>query len=656
MTPRVLAWLAIAAAAVAAELPVRQVILYKHGVGYFERAGEVGAGQTARLDFKASEMNDVLKSLTINDSSGQVVAVRYDSSEPLARRLAEYPFTLVEIGSLAAFLDQLKGARIELKFGPETVAGALVGARVVAGGQQQPEREQVTLLTDAGELRALDLSAAQSVRLADEKLQAQLKDYLAACAGARGMERRSVYIDSTQAGARRLSAGYMIPTPVWKSSYRLLAGDKESTLEGWAVVDNTTADDWANVRLSLVSGKPISFVSKLYEPRYRQRPEADLPEDREVAPVVHEGAVAGAAPAEAPPPPRAAAPRRMLMAEAVQAADAERVAPSTVAATAAGRELGELFEYRFTQPVTVRKGESAMLPFLQQKIAARKLLIYSDQSSPHPMNAAELTNSSGKTLDGGPVTVYDGGAYAGEALLETLKAGDKRLISYAIDLGTRISTALDSSRDAVREVHLRRGVLTTRSAVQETKTYTIRNVDQKTKTLVLEHPLRPGFKLLNQKPAEITSSAYRFEVRLGAASTEKFPVAEERVYDSSVMVANLANDVLLSYVQNKALSETARQQLERIAGQKRRIAEADAEARRLEGEIGDLAKDQQRLRENIDSLNRVSGQQEQVQKYARDLAARESRLAGLRDQLSEARRRKAALESELNALIEKVEF
>ncbi|MEK7754677.1 MAG: hypothetical protein AAB654_22320, partial [Acidobacteriota bacterium] len=446
MAKRVLALLAMTGVAFAAELPVRQVILYKHGVGYFERAGELGAGESARLDFKASEMNDVLKSLTINDSSGKVVAVRYDSSEPLARRLAEYPFALGEKQALAAFLDQLKGARIELKFGPETVAGVIVGARVVMAGERQPEREQVVVLADSGDLRTLDLSAAQSVRLADAKLQTQLKDYLAAMAGARGTERRGVYIDSTEGGARRLSAGYMIPTPIWKSSYRLLAGEKESTLEGWAVIDNTTGDDWSKIRLSLVSGRPISFISKLYEPRYRQRPEAELPEDRAVGPVVHEGGVVGGvlapqamremAPAAPPASRPAAGARRMMMADEMKA-DAPREAASTVAVTAEGRELGELFEYRFAQPVTVRKGESAMLPFLQQKIAARKLLIHSDSSAQNPMNAAELTNSSGKTLDGGPITVYDGGAYAGEALMETLKAGDKRLISYAVDLGTR---------------------------------------------------------------------------------------------------------------------------------------------------------------------------------------------------------------------------
>jgi hypothetical protein len=657
MAKRVLALLALGGVAWAAELPVRHVILYKHGVGFFERGGELGAGESARLDFKASEMNDVLKSLTINDSTGKVVAVRYDSSEPLGRRLAKYPFLIGEKQPLAAFLDQIKGARIELKFGPETVAGAVIGARVASGGEKQPEREQIVLLSDTGEIRTLDLGAAQSVKLADPKLQLKLKDLLAVLAGERDAERRSVYIDSTDAGARRISAGYMIPAAVWKSSYRLLMSDKEPTLEGWAVVDNTTGDDWTKVQLSVVSGRPISFISKLYEPRYRQRPEAELPEDQAAAPVLYKGALASGAPPAPPPPPQAAAPRRFAMeSRARDEAEALRVEESTVAVTTEARELGELFEYRFSQPVTVRKGESAMLPFLQQKIATRKLLIFAGQSGQNPMNSAEITNSSGKTLDGGPITVYDGGAYAGEALMETLKAGDKRLISYAVDLGTRITTAIDSTRDAVREVRLSRGVLTTRSTIQETRTYTIRNIDAKAKTLVIEHPLRQGFKLLNQKPSETTSNAYRFEIALAASATQKFPVSEERLYDSTALVANLSNDILLSYTQNKALSEAARQQLAHILEQKRRIAEVNAEVRRLETESAELAKDQARVRENIGSLNRVSGQQEQVQKYARELAAQEAQLAALRDQLSGARKRKAALETELNAMIEKVEF
>src|SRR5262249_8590727 len=137
---------------------------------------------------------------------------------------------------------------------------------------------------------------------------------------------------------------------------------------------------------------------------------------------------------------------------------------SSVAPEVMAQELGDLFEYRIAQPVTIRKNESAMLPFLQQELHARKLLIYSDHSSRYPTNAALLPNTSGKTLDGGPITVYDGGVYGGEALLETLKSGDKRLISYAVDLGTRITEAFGSEATITREIHVTRGTITTKLA------------------------------------------------------------------------------------------------------------------------------------------------------------------------------------------------
>ena len=642
----------------AADLSVRQVILYKHGVGFFERSGQLAPGESARLDFKVPEMDDVLKSLVIEEKGGgAVTGLRYDSSEPLARKLAEFPFHVDGSQPLSAILDQLKGARVEMQFGGESVAGAIVSGRVVRGDDKRPERELITLMMDNGELRTFDLSAAGSLRFADARLQSLFRDYLASLTAARSKDKRSIYIDSTSAKGREIVAGYMIPMPVWKSSYRLIFGGAgQPSLEGWAIVDNTTGEDWANVRLSLVSGRPVSFVSRLYEPKYITRPGAELPEEMAQRPVVHEGAleyrdagrkemaVAGGR-AAAQNAPLAAAPAPRLQIEA-----------SNVAYTAAARELGDLFEYRIPTPVTVRRNESAMLPFLQQKIEARKLLIYADQTSSHPMNAAELSNSTGKTLDGGPITVYDGGAYGGEALMETLKAGDKRLISYAVDLGTRITTVYDSKAETVREVHFRRGVLTARMAAQETRTYTIHNVDQKAKSLIIEHAARPQYKLLDLKPWEKTSTAYRFEVKLGPGATEKFAVDEERVYDNTLAITSMTPDVFTSYVQNKSLSDAARRQLERIVARKREIAANDGEMQRTEAQVRDLVQDQERIRRNISSLNQVSGQQQQVQTYARQLAAQESQLATLRDRQAELQKRKTVLDGELASMIEAISF
>ena len=651
--------------AMPAELPVRQVVLYKHGVGFFERSGKLGPGESARLDFNASEMNDVLKSLTIEErNGGKVSGLRYDSQDPLSHKLSEFPFQIGEAQPLSAMLGQLKGARLELKFGNETVAGAIVNGRLVAGSDKQPEREQLTLLLDSGEMRTIDLSAATGIRFTDGRLQQQFKDYLSAVAAARSKDKRSVYIDSTDAKERDVVAAYMIPSPVWKSSYRLIMGDKgQPVLEGWAIVDNTTGEDWTKVQLSLVSGRPISFVSQLYAPKYVERPAAELADDNAARPVVHEGSFAAVtgniADAKAAPAPPA--PRPMFRAQAGQqgqmaAFERLEVAPSTIVANASGQELGELFEYRIAQPVTIRQNESAMLPFLQQAIDGRKLLIYSDHSSPHPTNAAELTNSSGKTLDGGPITVYDGGAYGGEALMETLKASDKRLISYAVDLGTRITEAFGSKQALIREIHANRGILTTKLAAEETRTYTIRNVDKKAKTLILEHPLRQGYTLLNQKPTEKTPGNYRFEIPLAAGTSQEFVVAEERVYDQSYQVANLTPDAILVYVRNRTLSDAGRRQLQRIADQKSQIAENDRALQDAAGQIRDLTADEERIRQNIGSLNNVSGQQQQVQNYARQLDAHEQQLATLRDRQADLQKRKLALQGELDKLVEALSF
>src|SRR6202162_3898710 len=344
------------ATALAADIPIHEVILYKSGVGYFERTGALRAGESARLDFKASDMNDVLKSLMITDrNGGKVTGLRYDSSEPLNQKLADFPFKIDGQASLAVFLDQMKGARIEMKYGAETVSGTIVSGRVVRGDDKQAEREQAVILLDSGDLRTFDLAAASSIRFVDTKLQVQLKDYLTVVNQSRSTDKRSVYIDSADSKERQIAATYMIPTPVWKSSYRLIFNDKtEPTLEGWAIIDNTTGEDWTNVLLSVVSGRPVSFISKLYEPKYVPRQTVELPEDRAAAPVVYQGGLGGGVSsgtdqilraAASPQPP--ATPQFMAMGKtqsitgSINGRDAEMKEPiSNVSVNVASADLG----------------------------------------------------------------------------------------------------------------------------------------------------------------------------------------------------------------------------------------------------------------------------------------------------------------------------
>ncbi len=688
----------------AADLTVSKVVLYKHGIGFFERSGSVPAGDTAQLQFKATEMDDVLKSLTVEKrGGGGVSAIRYDSSDPLSKRLEVFPFRIGNKITLADILDQFKGAQIELRLSSGAVRGAIVSSRLSPATDRQPERIELMLFMDNGELQTVDPTGAAGLRFVDSKLQAQFRDYLEVIARSRSLDKRSVTIESSgesSGEASQVAVSYVVPTPIWKSSYRLVFSGDEALLEGWAIVDNTTGEDWTGVQMSLVSGLPVSFISKLYEPRYLSRPVVQLAQDRAWRPTVHGGVIESeeAQLAQAAGQNRrdnpffankamggviggiiggvGGAPKKEL-AETARLGDRSyrqsvaAAAPglmagggfkrdqmaSTVAAAAVGAELGELFEYKIEEPVTIRKGESAMLPFLRERIKARRLLIYDHANgSQHPLNAAELNNTSGTTMDGGAITVYDAGAYAGEALVETIKSGDKRLISYAVDLGTRITTAFDSSNKLLGEFHYRRGIMTLRRALRETKTFTIRNVDSDAKTVIIEHGARPNYELVDMKAMEKTANAYRFEVNVEGGETTKFPIVEERVYSEQIGITNLTPDQLFSYVVNKQLDEAGREKLRQIADLKRQIADNDNQVTRLNQQINEMIQDQSRLRSNISTLRSVTGQQQRVMEYADKLAAQEGQLVSMRDRKTALQRQTDDQRRGLATLIGSLEF
>ncbi len=297
-----------------------------------------------------------------------------------------------------------------------------------------------------------------------------------------------------------------------------------------------------------------------------------------------------------------------------------------------------------------------MLPFLQDKVVARKLLIYTDRDSEHPVNAAEIANTTSKTLDGGPITVYESGAYAGEALFETLKPGDKRLIGYAVDYGTRITTAFDTARRNVREIHVKDGTLQLNYGERQTRTYTIRNVDAKQKTLMIEQDGADAFRVLSPQPAERTARAYRFEVKLAANGSQTLKVEQERTYFNSTALTSSTPDFLATVIENKEIGEHARKQLQPLADLKSQLVEADHNLELAQMQTNDLTTDQTRLRQNIDSLNRVKGQEDQVRKYSGKLSDNEAQLAKLRDQQRDLTTRKASLEFQVRNAIDQLDF
>src|SRR5580693_7062073 len=282
------------------KLPVRRVVLYKNGVGYFEHLGHVRGSQDVHIDFTSAQLNDFRKSLTVLDlSGGKISGVDYNSEAPLARRLATLRLTLGENPTMADFLGALRGARLEVRSGNgAAMAGKLLSVEQKSQVKDNGTNEwtQISLVSDSGEVRSAEVTPATSVRITEKDLQIEVGRYLGLIASSRDQDLRRMTISTTGAGERNLYVSYISEVPIWKTTYRIVLrskAEKRPLLQGWAIVDNTIGEDWNDVEVSLVAGAPHSFIQQLSQPYYGRRPVVPLPESVQLTPQTHAATLSG---------------------------------------------------------------------------------------------------------------------------------------------------------------------------------------------------------------------------------------------------------------------------------------------------------------------------------------------------------------------------
>jgi hypothetical protein len=285
------------------DLPVRKVVLYKNGVGYFEHAGPVNGDQRVAIDFTSSQLNDVLQSLTALDSSGgKVSAVSYNSTTPIEQQLDSLTLGLKEDADTSTIYEALRGQRVEVTGAGAALTGRLVNVEnrsvIDKNGDGSADHYYLILETDDGALRTAELTDALSVRMLDPSLERQFASYLEIIGSAHSLEGRHLTLEDRGQGQRQLQVSYISEVPVWKSTYRIVfprEDGADATVQGWAVVDNTVGVDWSNVQLSLVAGAPQSFIQPLSQPIYTRRPEIPISTVSQSTPQTFEAAEAAGA-------------------------------------------------------------------------------------------------------------------------------------------------------------------------------------------------------------------------------------------------------------------------------------------------------------------------------------------------------------------------
>lgn len=672
-------WVSAAAAETvpATEPPsVTKVVLYKHGMGYLEREGKIKGNAILSLAFRAEQMKDLLTSFFAVDlGGGRISAVRYETRDPLSKQLEDILIKVPERAALSEFLMQLKGARLRAKAAGETIEGRILGVEPVteiANNQVVNKGYRLVLLTEAGPIRSLDLFAVSEFSLADEALQRDLRRLLDLSLDSKYTNRKKLTLSATGQGDRDLRIGYLIEMPIWKCSYRIIFDEKKkdtALLQGWALAENNTEDDWKDVKISFVAGNPMSYVMDLYSPYYVKRAQVPIPGFQNLA--VDWGAVSS--PDLAPTPPPAEAPRKY---EKMKGATLHRAAPqvqsmdqrisgirpsaqapapgaaveseakplgelltSSYESQALGAKIGDLFSYEPKDKVSIPRGQAAMVPILSKQVNGRRLLYYKASFSPKATNALVLQNATDMTLEAGAVTFFEGSTSLGEGILgHTLPPGSQEVIPYALDASVDITPQEKSRREPHYKAKLADGILTLTAVETLTNTWKILNRGKEPATLWLHQPKNTTYKLSKpEKPLKEVANDYRFEVPLKPGETVEFVVEEKRDVADKVQLANSNEEQIRFYMAQRYLSPGAKAFLKQLSDLMAQKSALQRQTTEWTQQVQRLTEEQTRLRQNVQSL--VSNQpkeQELRAKWVAAMAANEDQLADRRVKLDDA--------------------
>lgn len=649
--------------------PITRVVLYKHGIGHFEREGTVEGDADLSLTFRQAEVSDVLKSLTVLDlDGGHVASVSYDSTKPLEQLLADVALSIPDDGSLVGLLPQIKGARIAVEDAGQRVEGTLLGIDRTqrASGDAVVLVVLVSLLTDSGAVRQFDLHGLAGLEVLDPALRRDLDYYLRTQLSAKKKDARTFTFFAQGSGKRRIRLSYTLEAPVWKATYRILLADRADSsphIQGWAVVDNTQDEDWNGVTLSLVAGLPVSFTHDLYTPRYIRRPVVEVKETTGVLPpVVEDGfemlsmpltaAVPMVAPAAAPAPAMRRATKGLL----------ERTADFDISQTPQPqireRKLGDLFEYQLERPVTIRRNQSALVPIVLKPFNGRMVLLHNRNTRPeNPMRAVEFHNTTGLTLEGGPVTVLEGSSYVGEAMLETLKPDEKRLVPYAVELSVRVLDNVSSPVDEAHRVVIREGRMEIETRRIMTTTYQIDNRSGREYVCYLDHPRDSNaWKWIDTiEPIETTENYWRFQFALPPNMTG-FTIKQQYTTRHTQILGGLPPESLQAIIDQKTLDEATRQAMRTALASLQRVTQIEQSLVRLDQERETIHREQGRIRQNLESLGDKSSEKSLRERLVKTLSDQEDRLEAIAAEHSRFTTAREQARAEFNERIGRLTF
>ena len=652
------------------KLNVKKVVIFKHGVSYYILEGKIKGTNTFELEFKIDEMDDVLKSLFVLDTSekGYISSISYDAALDTSQLLKSIMLNIPDRNSFSSLITQIKGANIRLTItGGKIISGTIIG---IEEFEKMSKDEKIVeklliLLQDNEAISKIKFTEIKSFDIMNEDIKKDLKFFLDTVISGKKKDAKQIVINCESGGnnevERIILVYYIRESPIWKTSYRLImskeqALEEKCLLSGWSLIENTTNQDWEDIEVSLVAGMPVSFKYEFYRPIFIQRPVIRPPRVLSVKPTeIEEGiemekyedfAVSDmvAKPSalrksakmarRGIPPPAPAGVMGYGGLASIMSDDAllDKVKAQTNIQT---KDLGELFEYKISNLVSIKRKRSALVPILTESIKARRVLLYNkNQYGRNPNACLEITNNTSLTLERGPVTIIYDDTLAGEAIVPFLNKEDTRLLNYAVEQAVIVTHEAKSESLSVHKITIGSGYSYEYYYTNQMTTYKINNKTNEEKELYLDHPKTHGYKFI-EKPIdpEETPNYWRFKITLKPKGAITFKLKEQREDYSSNYIRNWSKDDILKrvgfYVKQKFINEKLETQLKEIAELIQNLNDKKKLRENLHEEKDSMSDEQSRLRENISVLGDDNQSITLKERYVKKLNDQESRFENI---------------------------
>ena len=633
----------------AQDLALKRVMLSSGGLGYFEYEATVDGDATLKLTVGLEQVDDVLKSLVVYDDKGGVGGLSLPGREPLKQAFKDLPFDESSLASPAALLATLKGAQVSVG-GGRSIAGRIVSVEpetvVTNDGKTTTRRTRVTLLTERG-LQQFILEDAENLQFADASLRDKVGQALMAIQGNRAKEARTLELATRGQGKRTVRVAYIVEAPVWKASYRLTLGDAaapRSGLQGWATIENLSGQDWKDVELTLVSGRPVAFHQALYQAYYVTRPEIPVEVAGRLMPNVDRGGVDVARKAIGQPAAPAPAQNNRFQQRGGVAEVASAPPPPPMAGGAEQIEATDAATqvvFKFPRPVSVDNGRTLSIPILDRQVPAQRLALYqADTAARNLLAAVRLTNDGETGLPPGILTIYERDkagsvAYVGDARLSGFPVGETRLLAYALDEKITIERE-PAQTDRIASGTIVDGALRFSRLFRQTTTYRVRGPAKEPRQLIIVTPRLAGWTLVkpDAKGIEISEGNYRIPFPLpGGDQTQTFEVAQEQSQQQELRLLDGAADQIKLFAQAKEFDAKTREALAKVLQLQQAVAEAERKVTKLDSDRQQIVEEQARLRDN---LERVPANSDLQRRYLATLNKQETELEGIAKQRIEA--------------------